>query len=262
MTSQEYRPPDGRVVVLAYTVGLENYVDANNNNQYDAGETFTDMPDAYVDSNKDAVLSAGEPTLRYQNPNAYSPTGDGRRDTAHLRRGVPGIVGPMVIFSASNSPTVIIPALYNQGGAIRIPASSCSPTAVTPYRMTVFLEDGYGNPAPAGSTVAPGNGAPIVAGSVDPATVPNLVIGGPVKARDYPDVPKTTTSLSDIQLIGSWHQVTLTPTTAEGGAGCITGQVGVGVRVATPRGISVDARVLFEGEPRSTARFGIPVIVQ
>ena len=262
MTSQEFRPSDGRVVVLAYAVGLEDYIDANNNNQYDAGETFTDMPDAYVDANKDGSVSAGEATLRYQNPNVYSPSGDGKRDTAHLRRGVPGIVGPMVIFSGSNSPTVIIPSAYNENGAIRIPASSCSPSAVIPYRLTVFLEDGFGNPAPASSSIAPGNGAPIVAAGVDPPTVPNLVIGGPVKARDYPDVPKTTTSLSNIQLLGSWHQVTLTPTAAEGGAGCITGQVGVGIRVTTPRGISVDARVLFEGEPRSTARFAVPVVVE
>ena len=262
LTSQEFRPADGRVVVLAYAVGLEDYVDSNSNNVYDAGEPFTDLPDAFLDANKDGLLSAGERTLRYQNPNVYSPTGDGKRDSAHLRRGVPGIPGPMVIFSASNSPTVIIPAAYNEGGAIRIPAGSCSPSAVTPFPVSVWIEDGFGNPAPAGSGVAAVGGAPIVGGAVSPAAVPNLVIGGPFVARDGSNVPKTSTSLTDVTLIGTVHQLTLTPVAAAGGTGCITGGTNVELRVSTPRGIATSARILFEGEPRSTARFAVPVVVE
>lgn len=262
LSSQEFRPDDGRVVVLAYAVGLEDYVDSNSNNQYDAGEPFTDLPDAFLDANKDGVLSPGEASLRYQNPNAYSPAGDGKRDSAHIRRGVPGIVGPMVIFSASNSPTVIIPAAYNQQGAVRISAGSCSASGVTPFPVAIWLEDGFGNPAPAGSTIATVGGAPIIGGAVDPAAVPNLVVGGPFATRDSPDVPKTSTSLSNIQLLGTGHGLTLTPVTAQGGAGCITGSTSVQVRVTTPRGIATSARILFEGEPRTTPRFAVPVVVQ
>jgi hypothetical protein len=262
MASQEFRPADGRVVVLAYAVGLEDYVDSNSNNQYDAGEPFTDLPDAFLDANKDGALSPGEPSLRYQNPNVYSPTGDGTRGSAHIRRGVPGIVGPMVIFSASNSPTVIIPAAYNDGGAVRIPAGSCSANGVTPFPVAVWVEDGFGNPAPAGSAIAASGGTPIVAGAVDPAAVPNLVIGGPIASRDSPDVPKTSTSLSNPQLLGTGHRLTLTPVTSQGGTSCITGSTNVQLRVTTPKGIAVTAQVLFEGEARSTARFAVPVVVE
>lgn len=262
LTSQEFRPADGRVVVLAYAVGLEDYVDSNSNNQYDSGEPFTDLPDAFLDANKDGVLTPGEATLRYQDPNVYSPTGDGKRDSAHIRRGVPGIVGPMVIFSASNSPTIIIPAAYNSNGAIQIPAGSCSASGVTPFRLPVWVEDGFGNPAPSGSGIAASGGAPIVGGAVDPGSVPNLVIGGPIALRDSPDVPKTSTSLSDPQLLGTGHLVTLTPVTAPSGTSCITGSTTVQLRVTTPRGIGVTAQVLFEGEPRTTGRFSIPVVVQ
>ena len=262
MSSQEFRPADGRVVVLAYAVGLEDYVDSNSNNQYDAGEPFTDLPDAFLDANKDGVLSPGEASLRYQNPNSYSPTGDGKRDSAHIRRGVPGIVGPMVIFSGSNSPTVIIPAAYNEGGVIRIPAGSCSANGVAPFPVSVWLEDGFGNPAPAGSSIATSGGAPVVAGAVEPSSVPNLVIGGPIPVRDSPDVPKTSTSLSNPQLLGTGHLLTLTPVTAQSGTSCVTGSTNVQLRVTTPRGIAVTAQVLFEGEPRSTPRFAVPVVVE
>ena len=262
LSSQEFRPDDGRVVVLAYTVGLEDYTDSNSNNQYDANEPFVDLPDAFLDADKNGTLTPGEITLRYQNPNVYSPTGDGRRDTAHLRRGTPAVPGPMVIFSASNSPTVIIPSFYNDNGAIRIPKSNCSAAGVIPASVGFFLEDGYGNPMPSGSAISTAGGAPIVGGSVDPGSVPNLVIGGPVVARDHPDLPKTSTSLSDPQLIGTGHGLTLTARTAPGGAECITGDSFVEIRVRTPRGVSTPARVLFEGEPRSTPRFAVPVVVQ
>jgi hypothetical protein len=253
---QEPRPDDGRVVVLAYTVGLEDYVDTNNNNQYDAGEAFTDLPDAFLDGDKNGAVTPGEITLRYQDPNVYSPNGDGRRDTAHLRRTA------LISLGGSNTPTVIIPAAYNEGGAIRIPAGSCSANGVTPFQVSVRVEDGYGNPAPAGSGIAALGGAPIVGGAVEPAAVPNLVIGGPFPSRDSPDVPKTSTSLSNPQLLGTGHGLTLTPVTSPSGTSCITGSTSVELRVTTPRGIGVSAQILFEGEPRSTSRFAVPVVVE
>jgi hypothetical protein len=168
----------------------------------------------------------------------------------------------VITFSGSTSPTVIIPAAYNDGGAIRIPAGSCTANGVIPFPVSVWVEDGYGNPAPAGSTIGSSGGAPIVAGAVDPASVPNLVIGGPIPARDSPDVPKTSTSLSDPQLLGTGHLLTLTPVTSQSGTSCITGSTNVQLRVTTPRGIAASAQILFEGEPRSTSRFAVPVVVE
>jgi hypothetical protein len=46
----------GRSTVLAYAIGEESFVDANGNGQYDTGEAFVDMPEAYIDHNEDGVF--------------------------------------------------------------------------------------------------------------------------------------------------------------------------------------------------------------
>lgn len=46
----------GRSTILAYAIGEESFVDANGNGQYDDGEEFVDMPEAYIDHNEDGVF--------------------------------------------------------------------------------------------------------------------------------------------------------------------------------------------------------------
>jgi hypothetical protein len=47
--SQNPRPSNGLVSILAYAAGEEDFVDANFNNVYDCGESFTDLGTAYRD---------------------------------------------------------------------------------------------------------------------------------------------------------------------------------------------------------------------
>jgi hypothetical protein len=47
--SAEPRPADGRVTVVAYSLGEESFKDLNKNNVYDAGEPFQDMGDIVKD---------------------------------------------------------------------------------------------------------------------------------------------------------------------------------------------------------------------
>jgi hypothetical protein len=54
--SQNPRPGDGLVSILAYAAGEENFVDANFNNVFDCGESFTDLVTAYRD---DTATSSG-----------------------------------------------------------------------------------------------------------------------------------------------------------------------------------------------------------
>ncbi|MBI2769549.1 MAG: hypothetical protein HYX47_07995 [Burkholderiales bacterium] len=58
--AQGTRPANGIVSVLAYVPGEEDFVDANFNNVYDLGESFTDMGNAFRDDNDNAVFDTGE----------------------------------------------------------------------------------------------------------------------------------------------------------------------------------------------------------
>lgn len=55
--SAEPRPVDGRVTVVAYTLGEESFLDANGNNSYDSGESFQDLGNVFKDRNFDGLFS-------------------------------------------------------------------------------------------------------------------------------------------------------------------------------------------------------------
>ena len=61
--AQGARPPSGKVVILAYTTGEEDFVDLNGNNVYDAGEPFTDLGNVYRDDDFSLTFGAGEFTV-------------------------------------------------------------------------------------------------------------------------------------------------------------------------------------------------------
>jgi hypothetical protein len=76
--SQEFRPANGRVSVLAFTSGTKDYVDVNGNNRYDAGtDTLIDMGDAYRDDNEDGTFNAaaGEFVIPRGGSRACPPAG-------------------------------------------------------------------------------------------------------------------------------------------------------------------------------------------
>lgn len=56
--SQNNRPADGRVSVLAYTEGTKDYVDVNSNNRFDSGDTLVQIGDAYRDDNESGTFDA------------------------------------------------------------------------------------------------------------------------------------------------------------------------------------------------------------
>lgn len=59
--SQEPRPADGRVEILAYTTGAESItLDNNANGTFDSGDTFEDLDEIFADHNENGVHDAGE----------------------------------------------------------------------------------------------------------------------------------------------------------------------------------------------------------
>lgn len=60
-TSSGTMPTDGKVTILAFAVGVETFVDAlPSNGQYDFGETYTDIPEAFLDANFNGSYDLGE----------------------------------------------------------------------------------------------------------------------------------------------------------------------------------------------------------
>ena len=57
--SQNPRPSNGRVAVLAYAVGNKTYTDNNLNNTFDAGDTLFDIGNPYRDDNENGAYNPG-----------------------------------------------------------------------------------------------------------------------------------------------------------------------------------------------------------
>ncbi len=63
----------GRVVVLAYALGEESFVDVNSNGRFDIGEPWTDMPEPFLDVNEDSSKNPLEPYIDTNIDGLYSP---------------------------------------------------------------------------------------------------------------------------------------------------------------------------------------------
>lgn len=60
-TGQNPRPSNGIAAILAVAIGEESFVDNNSNGVFDAGDTFTDMPEAFLNADQSYDIS-GNPT--------------------------------------------------------------------------------------------------------------------------------------------------------------------------------------------------------
>ena len=272
--SQARRPSDGRVVVTAYAIGLEDFDDNNGNNQYDVSvDKKYDLGDVYVDANKDGIASSitvnndTDILIPYDLSKGFQKNGDGVRGTAHIRAST-------VIYlsqaSSAGDPTVVLPLaqlsqernLLGATGAagsyfVRLtpicPAGSPVPQAT----LSMVLDDGTGNPMASDTTLAAADPSDNVApASFRPSTV--LAIGArpPTPLVDLPN----TVKLTPWSVAGaSGTVVTPHSVTVRGVQDKCTGTGSFALDVDSPRGGKASARVLYDGEPRTMARFGFDV---
>ncbi len=68
-------PIGGRSTIQAYTAGDESFIDANANGLYDTGESFVDLPEAFLDHNEDGEFG-NETTLGSCYPDCVEPGGN------------------------------------------------------------------------------------------------------------------------------------------------------------------------------------------
>jgi hypothetical protein len=83
--SQGTRPSSGRVSILAYVVGEEEFVDANGDNIYTCGEAFTDLGVAYRDDNGSSGLNGIYDLGEFQVP---------RGSAVNVCTGLPAAIAP------------------------------------------------------------------------------------------------------------------------------------------------------------------------
>ena len=90
LRAQGTRPVNGRVSILAYVAGEEDFVDANGNNVYDTGETFTDLGRAYRDDNSKTTVPATFNGLPISVSNGQYETGEFQQPRVGTAACVPG----------------------------------------------------------------------------------------------------------------------------------------------------------------------------
>lgn len=284
VVSQARRPLDNRVVVTAYAVGMEDFDDLNGDNVYTNGVdgfdlSRQDLGDAYVDANKDGVYGDGSTTaptnptingdtdipIPYQRNNVITVKGDGVRGTAHIRAST-------VIYlsqaSSAGDPTVVVPLsslsrTYSpNGGVLSGPFVRLKPVCPkdTPVpQATVFamLDDGIGNPMAAGTTLAVADASSNISpAGFRPSSV--LAIGArpPSPGMDLPNIQKASTWMANNanSNVPSAHSITV-----RGVEEKCSGDASFALELKSPRGGSAGARVLYEGDPRSTLRSAFDV---
>ena len=177
--SQNIRPSDGRVTVLAYAVGEESFIDRNGNGVADLATTVTtpsnptgnemidingnstDMPEAWVDYNENGKYDKGEPYIDFNNNGAYDAA-DGQYNgvlcnvlssagtcsttkTIDVRQDIVIVLSgstPVFTISTVNS-LAVAPALQT------VDLTGCG----GPQTINVKIVDVNGNLMPAGTTV-------------------------------------------------------------------------------------------------------------
>ena len=159
--SQGTRPANGRVAVLAYTLGEEDFIDNNGNNIFDAGDTFTDMGNAYRDDNFNSTYDAGEFTVPRAGTGVCAGGVFGRPNTCDGVWGAIDVRDQRTIIFASSTAVIKV-------------ASSSLATGVT-----FVVSDTNTNSMPTGTKISVAGRSAIVGGTCTATTaitaVPNTV---------------------------------------------------------------------------------------
>ena len=185
LRSQDFRPANGRVTVLAYVQGIENFVDLNGDGQYSCtnyvdangnvpalyrplvdtcvsgGEPFPDpavglgdLGDAFLDAGYDGVYNATAGDLPFPYGHVgYQKDGDGKWGLNYIRRSLE------VVFSGSRA--VITRQVCSSTGCRDWTATDGDPSVVlgaagnscSPQQVVLRVADRNNNPMPYGTTL-------------------------------------------------------------------------------------------------------------
>jgi len=167
ITSQAFRPLDGRVPVMAMAIGEESFTDANGNGAFDVGETFFDTQEPFEDD-AESGPPVGPPggTLAFTsgdffydfNNNGVHDAPDGNfngvlcADPAHCAGPKSLGIGAhnVIIFSGSSA------QITGSSGGAAIPAGGIHVPLNGATAVSFLVYDVNGNAMPGGTTVSLG----------------------------------------------------------------------------------------------------------
>ena len=267
--SQNRRPLDNRVVVLAYADGEEDFDDNNGTNRYDItpapADAFYDLGDAYLDANKDGVSNSltinGETDvlIPYQNGGTFRANGDGVRGRAHIR------ASSVVYFSratgAGEATAVLFTSQFHRETSLTDGSVSanfvklrpiCPDGTPVPFATVHFaLEDGWGNPLAAGTTLTPVDiSSNVSTAGFRPSAVLALGASPPNPVVDANNIPKPLPWVSDPARFGNGNVVTRHSVTVSGVTNKCSGNAAFAMELKSPRGAPTLGTLLFDGDPR------------
>ncbi len=138
--SQNPRPVNGRVSILAYSAGEEEFVDANFDNIYNCGESFTDLGTAF---RSDGALTAGAPLGSSYTTGAFAVPRSGSQSTCSASSTPTPTAGDGVWGGADvRQQTVLIFATDEVRATL---------SAATASKIELMISDANNNSIPTGS---------------------------------------------------------------------------------------------------------------
>jgi hypothetical protein len=145
--SQAFRPSNNRVSVLAYSEGVEPFVDGNGDNVFTPGEAFADLGQPFIDSNENGIFDIGEQKI-------------GTSGSAGIGASACAVPPPSFGFIPNSVPNTCNAtqgrALVRAGTVIVFSTSFAGPASISSLSETGFsilIPDQNGNAMPSGSTV-------------------------------------------------------------------------------------------------------------
>ncbi len=173
-TSASPRPTNGRVAITAYALGEESFRDANGNNVYDAGESFQDLGEVFLDNNFSAAWELGEQAITFaSNATACTQTIPGTA-AALMKAGTCDNVWGAAHVRQSNIIVLSGNQIFITGGTSSSLGTTCQPSTLD---FSVYDENN--NPLPAGTKLEVSNVPDKWSAEIKSDTVPNSQnIGG------------------------------------------------------------------------------------
>ncbi len=172
LTSQNFRPTNGRVAILAYAIGEESFTDRNGNGWFDIAPVTelvdlngnsTDLPEAWLDVNENGGRDANEPFIDFNNDGVYT-VGDLKFngvscDESVAGRSAPGSCGITKSVHVRGNAAVVFSSSVAKitTDVLNVAFTACTPAlgVATQQRTVTFtIRDANDNVMPAGTTVS------------------------------------------------------------------------------------------------------------